>query len=159
MAQLVKPPTLGFGPGHDFTIHGIEPHMGLCAESTEHAWDSVSPSLFPSAAHMHVCVLAHVLSLSLSLALALSLWQNKSINNLNYIDTKRTEFKLYIFIKVSCKEIHRKIIFYHTDVGFRNMVKRVGNVNIVAFYGYLRPQRYEKKASWLISFICNFRYN
>ena len=47
VAQPVKHPTLGFGSGHDLTVHEFEPHTGLCAESTEPAWDSLSPS--PSA--------------------------------------------------------------------------------------------------------------
>ena len=24
-----------FGSGHDLTVHGLEPHMGLCADSSE----------------------------------------------------------------------------------------------------------------------------
>ena len=31
MAQLVKPVTLGFGSGHDLTVHEFGPHIGLCA--------------------------------------------------------------------------------------------------------------------------------
>ena len=29
----------------DLMVHGFEPHIGLCADSTEPALDSVSPSL------------------------------------------------------------------------------------------------------------------
>ena len=45
MAQLVKRPTLGFGSGHDLAVREFEPHIGLCADSAEPAWDSVSPCL------------------------------------------------------------------------------------------------------------------
>ena len=45
VAQSVKHPTLDFGSDHDLMVHGIEPHMGLCADSMEPAWDSLSPSL------------------------------------------------------------------------------------------------------------------
>ena len=44
VAQSVKGPTLDFGSGHDYTVHGIEPHIKLCANSAEPAWDSLSPS-------------------------------------------------------------------------------------------------------------------
>ena len=43
VAQLVKCPTLDFCSGHDLTVGGIEPHDGLCADSAEPAWDSLSP--------------------------------------------------------------------------------------------------------------------
>ena len=42
MAQSVKHPALGFVSGPDFTVRGIEPHIGLCADSVELAWDSLS---------------------------------------------------------------------------------------------------------------------
>ena len=45
MAQLVRDPTLDFGSGHDLMVHGIEPLVGLCADSAELALDSLSPSL------------------------------------------------------------------------------------------------------------------
>ena len=45
MAQLVKWRTLALGSGHDLMVPGIEPRFGLCAHSTEPAWDSLSPSL------------------------------------------------------------------------------------------------------------------
>ena len=47
MAQSVKHLTLDFGSGVDFTVHGFEPHIGLCIDSAEPAWDSLS-SLCPS---------------------------------------------------------------------------------------------------------------
>ena len=34
-----------FGSGHDLTVHGFEPRIGLCADNAEFAWDSLSPSL------------------------------------------------------------------------------------------------------------------
>ena len=34
-----------FGSGHDLTVHEFEPPVGLCADSSEPASDSVSPSL------------------------------------------------------------------------------------------------------------------
>ena len=42
-AQSVKRPTLDFGLGHDLTVWGIEPHVGLCDDSVEIR--SPSPSL------------------------------------------------------------------------------------------------------------------
>ena len=33
VAQSVKHLTLGFGSGHDLTVCGFEPHVGLCADS------------------------------------------------------------------------------------------------------------------------------
>ena len=53
VAQLVQRPTLGFSSGHDYTVHGIQPHTGLCGDSTEPAWDSLSLSLPPSPTHMY----------------------------------------------------------------------------------------------------------
>ena len=45
MAQPVKRLTLSFGSGHDLTVHEFELDAGLCADSVEPAWDSLSPSL------------------------------------------------------------------------------------------------------------------
>ena len=42
MAQSVKRQILGFDSGPDLTIFGFEPHIGLCADSVEPAWDSLS---------------------------------------------------------------------------------------------------------------------
>ena len=61
MAQSVKRPTLGFGSGHDLTVRGFEPRVGLRAGGAEPAWDS----------------LALPLSLCPSLTRVLSLSQNK----------------------------------------------------------------------------------
>ena len=61
MAQSVKCLAFDFGSGHDLAVHGSEPCIGLCADSTEPAWDSLPPSL----------------STPPLLVLALSLSQNK----------------------------------------------------------------------------------
>ena len=45
MAELVKRLTLDFGSGHDLTVHEFEPCVGLCTDSMEPAWGSLSPSL------------------------------------------------------------------------------------------------------------------
>ena len=45
MAQLVKHLIPDFGSSRDLTVGGFEPHIGLCADSKEPAWDSLSPSL------------------------------------------------------------------------------------------------------------------
>ena len=45
MAQSVKRLTPDFGSGLDLMVHGIEPRVGLCADSMEPAWDPLSPSL------------------------------------------------------------------------------------------------------------------
>ena len=37
--------TSNFSLSHDLTVHGFKPHIGLCADSTESASDSLSPSL------------------------------------------------------------------------------------------------------------------
>ena len=45
MVQSLKHLTLDLGLGHDLTICEIEPLVGLLADSSEPAWDSLSPSL------------------------------------------------------------------------------------------------------------------
>ena len=45
MVQVVKHLTLDFGSGHDLVVCGFEPHVGLCADGVEHAWDLLSPCL------------------------------------------------------------------------------------------------------------------
>ena len=45
VAQSVKHLTLGFCSGHDLMVHEFKPRIGLCADSAEPAWDSLSPSL------------------------------------------------------------------------------------------------------------------
>ena len=60
MAQSVEHPTLDFGSGHGLMVCEFEPHVGLCADSGEPAWDSLSAPL--------LLVRTHSLSLSLSLS-------------------------------------------------------------------------------------------
>ena len=56
VAQSIEQPTLDFGSSCDLSgSHGIEPCVGLCADSVEPAWDS--PSLSLPLPH-HVCMLA-----------------------------------------------------------------------------------------------------
>ena len=50
VAQSVVCLTLGFRLGHDLTVLGFEPCIGLCTDSVESAWDSFSLSLCPSRA-------------------------------------------------------------------------------------------------------------
>ena len=45
MAQFVERLTLDLGSGHDLMVCEFEPHVRLCADSVEPAWDSLSPSL------------------------------------------------------------------------------------------------------------------
>ena len=47
VAHLLKRSTLDFGSGHDLSVCGFEPHIRLCADSAESAWDSLSPSALP----------------------------------------------------------------------------------------------------------------
>ena len=58
VAQSVKCLTLDFGSGHDLTVHEIKPCIGLCTDSPEPAWDSLSLSL----------PLPHLCALSLSVS-------------------------------------------------------------------------------------------
>ena len=43
--QSVKRLTLDFSSGPDLMVRELEPHIGLCTDSVEAAWDSLSPSL------------------------------------------------------------------------------------------------------------------
>ena len=63
VAQSVKRPTLGFSSDHDFMVHEIKPHIGLCTDSAEPAWGSLSLSL-----SLPPPQFVHMLSLSLSLS-------------------------------------------------------------------------------------------
>ena len=44
VTQLVRYMTLDFGSGHGFMVCEFKPHVGLCTDSMEPAWDSLSPS-------------------------------------------------------------------------------------------------------------------
>ena len=46
MAQLAKCPILDFSSGHDLTVCDIEPHISLCANGGEPAWNFLSQSPF-----------------------------------------------------------------------------------------------------------------
>ena len=45
VAQLVGRLILDVSSGHDLTIRGTEPRVGLCADSVEPAWESLPLSL------------------------------------------------------------------------------------------------------------------
>ena len=45
VAQTVKRLTLDLGSGHDLMAGEFQPHVRLCADSAEQAWDSLSLSL------------------------------------------------------------------------------------------------------------------
>ena len=45
MAQSVERLALGLGSGHDLTAHEFESCVGLCADSAEPGWDSLSLAL------------------------------------------------------------------------------------------------------------------
>ena len=61
-AHTVKHPTLDLGLGHDLTVRGLEPHIGLCSDGVVPAWDSVSPLSAPT---QLVC--AHTCAFSLKI--------------------------------------------------------------------------------------------
>ena len=42
IAESVKHLTLDFGSAHDLMVCEFEPHIGLCADNVEPAWDSLS---------------------------------------------------------------------------------------------------------------------
>ena len=80
MSQLVERRlTLGFGSGHDLVVREIRPHVGLCADSVEPAWDSLSLCLSVSLSLSLSPPLSLPLSClsSLCASLSLSLSQNK----------------------------------------------------------------------------------
>ena len=62
MALSVKRLTLGFGLGLDLTVSEFKPRVGLCANSVEPAWNSLSPPL--SAPPPIACPLSLSLALS-----------------------------------------------------------------------------------------------
>ena len=71
MAQSVQCLTLDFALGHDLTVHGIKLCIGLCSDSAELAWDSLSPSSslplplsFSLSLFLSLCQLSIQLSLS-----------------------------------------------------------------------------------------------
>ena len=65
--------SLDLGSGHDLTVCGFKARLGLCVDSSEPAWDPLSPlSLCPPP-----LMLSHTLSLSLSLSLSNKLKKKK----------------------------------------------------------------------------------
>ena len=64
--SFLKRLALHLGSGHDLTVCGIKPHVRLCTDSMEPAWDSVSPSLSAPPQLMHTPVCAHACVHSLS---------------------------------------------------------------------------------------------
>ena len=50
VAQSVKRLTLDLSSGHNLMVRAFKPHIGLCADSMESAWDALSLSLCPSPA-------------------------------------------------------------------------------------------------------------
>ena len=47
VAQRVERYVLDFGSGHYLLVRGFEPLVGLCDDSTEPTWDSLSLPLLP----------------------------------------------------------------------------------------------------------------
>lgn len=71
----VRRPNIDFGSGHDLTVHEFKPHMGLCADSVEPAWDSISlPSL--SAPPLLVCACVCTLSQNTYIHTYIHKWTN-----------------------------------------------------------------------------------
>ena len=64
MAQSVKHPILDLDSGHHLTVHEFEPRVGLCTDSEEPAWNSLSPSL--SAPPLFVLFLSFFLSFKIN---------------------------------------------------------------------------------------------
>ena len=58
LAQSIKHPTLDFGSGQDLTIRELEPHAGLCTDSMEPVWDSLSLTAPPPFTHGHALFLS-----------------------------------------------------------------------------------------------------
>ena len=53
VAKSVQHLALGFTSGHDLTAHEFKPHEGLCADSSESVWDSLSLPLSQPFHHPH----------------------------------------------------------------------------------------------------------
>ena len=58
VACLGKHPSLDFVLGHDLMVREMEPLIGLCADSTDPVWDSLSPSLSAPPPLTHLCSLS-----------------------------------------------------------------------------------------------------
>ena len=56
-AQSPYCPILYLDSGHDLTVHGFKPHIGLYADTTEPAWDPLCPSLSaPPLLALYLCL-------------------------------------------------------------------------------------------------------
>ena len=64
MAHLVKCLALDFSSGHDLMVREFESRIGLCTDSMEPTWDSLSPPSATSPMCEHVLVREHASSLS-----------------------------------------------------------------------------------------------
>ena len=53
----VAQPVECLSSGHNLTVGEFKPHVGLCADSAEPAWDSLPPSLSLSAPPLLRCML------------------------------------------------------------------------------------------------------
>ena len=83
MAQSVKHLILDLGSGHDFTVCEFKPGIGLCIDSAEPGWDSLSfLSLLLPCSLTHMCG-ACALSLSLCQN-KLKKWKIKESNTIGY---------------------------------------------------------------------------
>ena len=77
MARSVKHPTLQVGSGHDLSVGGFEPHVGLCADSSEPAWDFLSLSL---SLPLSLCSYpTHALSLKINLKIVFQKNQSNTL--------------------------------------------------------------------------------
>ena len=84
-AQSVKRPALGFSSGHDLMAREFKPCLGLCAVSTEPAWDPLSLSLSLPLPHLRT----H--SLSLSLKINKQTLKKKSVPTPGLLELSRTQ--------------------------------------------------------------------
>ena len=75
MAQLVRHQTPDFHSGHDITVREFKPYVGVCADSAELAWDSLSPSHFATPP----------LKLLLSLSLKINIKKNCGMSLFSHI--------------------------------------------------------------------------
>ena len=63
VAQSVKHPTLDLSSAHDLMVRESEPRVGLCANSTESAWDSLTPSLSLPLPQLHMLSLSKYINI------------------------------------------------------------------------------------------------
>ena len=99
MAQLVEHLTLYLGLGHDLVVLGIQRPSGLCTDSVEPAWDSLSPPLSLSFLHSHARVCTHSLKIN-------KLKKLKNIKNKSWINKieNRNKENQGILKSIFCKD-------------------------------------------------------